>query len=255
MTKMLSEKEVQQVFNLYRRGNDLPGGDFPTPKNGFKPFLREGNPGNLVDSGALEYMRSQHIDRLYDLPVEQKKIDKFEEQVRQLREEFYNRSVLPKSLQNGAYGHFEKVIVQGEIADVFYKELQKNGFNGDSAKEATRSFYERAWPALERGYSIKDLRNGERSGSDDVNGPEGKVFELRRKQKNSGQTSNDPKKRLKSTREERSTSGAFVERADNPFSLKKPKLEQQSELLERNPVTAKRMILAAGRDPELFGLS
>lgn len=157
MAKMLSENEVQQVFDLYRRGNDIPGGDFPHRKNGFKPFIRDGNPGNLVDFSTLEYMRSQHLDRLYDLPVEQAQRDMFCEQIRQLREEFYSKSVLPKSLRNSAYREFEKVIVQGEIADIFYDELQNNGFDGNKAQKSTRSFYERAWPALERGYSINDL--------------------------------------------------------------------------------------------------
>jgi cell wall hydrolase len=41
----------------------------------------------------------------------------------------------------------------------------------------------------------------------------------------------------------------------NPFDLDKQKLQQQAEMLERNPVMAKRMILAADRDPKLFGLA
>jgi hypothetical protein len=41
----------------------------------------------------------------------------------------------------------------------------------------------------------------------------------------------------------------------NPFSITKPRLKQQAEMLERNPVMAKRMILAADRDPKLFGLT
>lgn len=41
----------------------------------------------------------------------------------------------------------------------------------------------------------------------------------------------------------------------NPFDKNSINLKQQAELLERNPFTARRMILAAGRDPELFGLS
>ncbi|WP_298986374.1 hypothetical protein [uncultured Roseibium sp.] len=40
----------------------------------------------------------------------------------------------------------------------------------------------------------------------------------------------------------------------NPFSIQKPKLKQQAEMLEQNPAGARQMILAAGRDPELFGL-
>ncbi len=41
----------------------------------------------------------------------------------------------------------------------------------------------------------------------------------------------------------------------NPFDARKPNLNQQAALLERNPVRAKQLILAAGRDPEMFGLS
>jgi hypothetical protein len=40
----------------------------------------------------------------------------------------------------------------------------------------------------------------------------------------------------------------------NPFSIRNPKLKQQAEMLERNPIRAKQLILAAKRDPELFGL-
>jgi hypothetical protein len=38
----------------------------------------------------------------------------------------------------------------------------------------------------------------------------------------------------------------------NPFDLERPQLRQQAEMLERNPLRAWQMILAAGRDPELF---
>ncbi|MCV0425163.1 MAG: hypothetical protein K5905_06805 [Roseibium sp.] len=41
----------------------------------------------------------------------------------------------------------------------------------------------------------------------------------------------------------------------NPFNLQKPNLKQQSEIIERNPVMARRMILAEGRDPKLFGFA
>ncbi|MES0811318.1 hypothetical protein ABLO27_17665 [Roseibium sp. SCPC15] len=41
----------------------------------------------------------------------------------------------------------------------------------------------------------------------------------------------------------------------NPFNLEKPDLKQQAEMIERNPVMARRMILAEGRDPKLFGLA
>jgi hypothetical protein len=254
MSKDLSDSEVKQIFDLYRRGNDLPRGDFPTLKNGLKPFVKDGNPGFLVDSGTLEYLRSQHLDRLHDLPVEQGKLDGFKEQVRELREEFYDRSALPKSMQNNAFGYFEKVIIQGEIADIFTEELQKNGFDGDKAKEATRSFYERAWPALKRGYSIQDVRKGERSGVDDLNGPEGKVFDLPPIPTSSLPKSNAPDKRQASSSEKKSVPGSLTERGRNPFNVKSPNLNQQAEMLERNPAQARQLIVAARRDPQLFGL-
>ncbi|CTQ53116.1 hypothetical protein LP7551_01637 [Roseibium album] len=40
----------------------------------------------------------------------------------------------------------------------------------------------------------------------------------------------------------------------NPFDLASPRLHQQAELVERDPIMAKRLILAAGRDPKLFRL-
>jgi len=40
----------------------------------------------------------------------------------------------------------------------------------------------------------------------------------------------------------------------NPFDLENPDLERQAEMLERNPLRSRQMILAAGRDPELFGV-
>ena len=42
--------------------------------------------------------------------------------------------------------------------------------------------------------------------------------------------------------------------AGNPFDLKRPKLKQQSELLETDPALARRLIVQAGRDPKLFRL-
>lgn len=89
--KNLNDNEVETVFDLYRRGNTLRKGDFPNEKNGLKPFIREGNPGNLVDEGSLEYLRSQYLDRLYDLPVDSKQIGEFKERINKLRTEFYNR--------------------------------------------------------------------------------------------------------------------------------------------------------------------
>lgn len=44
------------------------------------------------------------------------------------------------------------------------------------------------------------------------------------------------------------------DRRTNPFDLKNQNLKRQSELIEHEPVLAKRMILAAGRNPKLFQL-
>lgn len=41
----------------------------------------------------------------------------------------------------------------------------------------------------------------------------------------------------------------------NPFDLNRPQLKQQADMLERNPLRARQMILATGRDPKMFGLS
>lgn len=41
----------------------------------------------------------------------------------------------------------------------------------------------------------------------------------------------------------------------NPFDLNTQNLKRQAELLDRNPIHAKRLILAAGRDPEGFGFA
>lgn len=41
--------------------------------------------------------------------------------------------------------------------------------------------------------------------------------------------------------------------AGNPFSLEKTDLQRQARLIHENPVRAKKLIRAAGRDPELFG--
>ncbi len=43
--------------------------------------------------------------------------------------------------------------------------------------------------------------------------------------------------------------------AANPFELNNSQLNQQVALLERNPIRARQLIVAAGRDPELFGFA
>lgn len=40
----------------------------------------------------------------------------------------------------------------------------------------------------------------------------------------------------------------------NPFDRTKPNLKKQSEILEANPARARQLVVAAGRDPGLFGL-
>lgn len=280
--KNLNDNEVETVFDLYRRGNNLRKGDFPNKKNGFVPFIREGNPGNLVDEGSLEYMRSQYLNRLYDLPVDSKQIGEFKERINKLRTEFYNRSILPERLKESVFGYFEKVIVQGEIADIFNEELQKNNYDGDIAEQKTRDFYERAWPALERGYSIEDLRKGKYSGEHDLNGPEGKVFDLNREiEQKPFQKSPVPREQMvpapfmvpvpsrkpmqpmsrrtpsgsKSPNVGMASSEKTLRRSNqNPFFLEKSDLREQDQLLESNPLLARQMIVAAGRDPRLFGL-
>lgn len=41
----------------------------------------------------------------------------------------------------------------------------------------------------------------------------------------------------------------------NPFSLSKPRLEQQAAMLAHNPLRARQLIIDAGREPQLFGLA
>jgi len=261
----LSEAEVKSVFDLYRRGNSLPGGDFPKLKNGNIPMARDGNPGTPVDQGTLEYLRSQHIDRLYDLPVGKEQRSDFQERINKLRTEFHNHSVLPEKLREGLFGYYEKVIVQGELADIFYEELKKNNYNGEVAEEKTRRFYKRAWPAFKRGYSVNDLKKGIEDGAKDLNGPEGAVFEVPKPRATGSRAI--PKKKsgdvsVPGDEEAGPETGLdlHVNRTPipavepNPFSLKKPKLKRQAELLERSPLLAKQLIVSAGRDPRMFGL-
>ncbi len=47
---------------------------------------------------------------------------------------------------------------------------------------------------------------------------------------------------------------ANSDHSSNPFSLSNTNLDQQVKLLERNPLWAKHMVMAAGRDPRFFGL-
>jgi len=41
----------------------------------------------------------------------------------------------------------------------------------------------------------------------------------------------------------------------NPFDIEKSNLQRQADILERNPAGARKMILAARRDPRMFGFS
>ena len=47
-------------------------------------------------------------------------------------------------------------------------------------------------------------------------------------------------------------SGVRLQNGANPFDVKRPDLKKQAEMLDRNPTVARKLILAAGRDPELF---
>lgn len=54
---------------------------------------------------------------------------------------------------------------------------------------------------------------------------------------------------------ERAAFGTGKRTLANPFDLERPQLRQQAAMLERNPVRAKLMILAAGRDANMFGFN
>ncbi|MBG6211937.1 hypothetical protein IWQ49_006635 [Labrenzia sp. EL_126] len=58
-----------------------------------------------------------------------------------------------------------------------------------------------------------------------------------------------PKPAVKSDLESSDVGGIL-----NPFNLRSPDLRQQARILELNPVRARQLIKAAGRDPGLFGL-
>ncbi|MCV0425161.1 MAG: hypothetical protein K5905_06795 [Roseibium sp.] len=57
------------------------------------------------------------------------------------------------------------------------------------------------------------------------------------------------------TGDNRASPGSDVQKHSNPFSIKNPNLKQQAEMLERNPARARQLIVAARRDPEVFGFS
>jgi hypothetical protein len=253
--KLWTEQEVKQVFDLYRRGNDLPSGDFPRPKNGLKPTIHQREPGYMVDWATLEYMRSQVKDKSQELPVDDETLDAFQERITQLREEFKGRSVLSAKVRTGLMEHMEEVVKQGEIANIFYEEARKHDFDADKTMEATRSYYERVWPALERGYSVQDIRRGEHLGESDLNGPEGKVFEPRNEARSSlpGQP-RSTKQYAASSGIKRAAAFKASARSSNPFSTSNPDLRQQAMLLEKNPSRARKLIIGANRDPEMFKL-
>ncbi|MES0811309.1 hypothetical protein ABLO27_17620 [Roseibium sp. SCPC15] len=52
----------------------------------------------------------------------------------------------------------------------------------------------------------------------------------------------------------RTTPASDARKNANPFDPAQPWLELQAEMLERNPVMEKYMILAADREPKLFGI-
>jgi|GEM_PF-7130702 len=92
----------------------------------------------------------------------------------------------------------------------------------------------------------------------DLNGPEGKVFDLpgelqTYRQRSNGQGRSKLKTMPAMRKDHRRLQSEFSRQdAANPFDLNNQKLKQQAEMLERNPLRARQMILAAGRDPELF---
>lgn len=47
-------------------------------------------------------------------------------------------------------------------------------------------------------------------------------------------------------------SGVRLQNGANPFDVKRSNLKKQAEMLDSNPAVARKLILAAGRDPELF---
>ncbi|UES39413.1 hypothetical protein [Roseibium aggregatum] len=46
--------------------------------------------------------------------------------------------------------------------------------------------------------------------------------------------------------------GTGLQNEANPFDLKRPDLKKQADMLDRSPAAARKLIVAAGRDPGLF---
>lgn len=64
-----------QGFDLNRRGNELPSGEFPHCKNGLKGAVIHGDPGYMVDWADLENKQSQVKAKSQERPVDDETLD------------------------------------------------------------------------------------------------------------------------------------------------------------------------------------
>lgn len=134
-------------------------------------------------------------------------------------------------------------------ADV--EELRKHGGSGDAAKGQFPGKSDR--PSPERIDPKKGPGKGERSGESDLNGPEGKVFDVPNGRKRTQHVPRSPGPRQARSGGKSGTRKG-VERGGNPFDLKSPDLHRQAEIVEGDPQRARMLIRQAKRRPELFNL-
>jgi hypothetical protein len=126
---------------------------------------------------------------------------------------------------------------------------------GTQGAAGTKSGAAGTGPALKPGATLEELRKkGERSGESDLNGPEGKVFEVLKRRKRTQYAPRGPRTRYARSGAKAAGDGRSPARGGNPFSLNDPDLRRQAEIVEQDPRQARKLILAAKRRPELFNL-
>jgi hypothetical protein len=130
--------------------------------------------------------------------------------------------------------------------------ISNNGAQG--ASPGTKSGATGNGLALEPGANLEELRKkGEWSGESDLNGPEGKVFDVPIRRKRTLHAPSTPRTRYARSGG-RTGMDKGAERGRNPFSLKNPDLRRQAEIVEGDPQLARMLIKEAKRRPELFNL-
>jgi hypothetical protein len=122
------------------------------------------------------------------------------------------------------------------------------------ARAGTKSGEAGSGQALKPGASLEELgKKGEWSGESDLNGPEGKVFEVLKRRKRTQYAPSVSSRRYVRSGVD-AGKGRGAEHGGNPFSLKNPDLRRQAEIVEGDPQLARMLIKEAKRRPELFNL-